>query len=1165
MQQHNRRQFLGQTVLLGTGLFLPASLFPLGAVSATSSDEDRLRFLQGFGARLTPFLYRYNGSQRVAALPFRGHKLSSDGEAWECVVQQGKTPANADAMDIQFSFTLKKRDAFSTGVAAVFDLADWNPEMYVLIPASVYNGNRNRVVDRNYAAGLDRSDLYRKDLPLTTGPLPQLSPMEGTPSKLEVSVCNTTTPAVVLYNRASKRAFVVLTEQGSVFGDHGFTITESADRKSASLAICAPGVRERKPLFVGFEESPDRGAHWAQGSTLTLRLRVYIFDAPGIPAVLDRFHAVRKDVTGMNHPRNLIPFSEVVAMMTKRIDHRFYNGSHSFYCPENATWISYGWIGGLMDTFPMLVLGDQSHLERVIQTFDFAIPGGQGPAGYFYGATDQTGRNFGREGYDEYPEIVLTRKNADLLFWLIKQFLVLKVQGRGNAIKPEWETGVRRLADAFVNTWRQEGQWGNFLNNRTGGIAVYNTTSGAMAIGGLALASAYYDHPPYLQLASEAALFYYDRDFQALGMTTGGCADILQNADSETASGLMTALMALYEITGDGQWLERSSHLAHLLATWTVSFDYQLPPDTELGRLGAKLTGAVWASTQNKHAAPGICTSSGDPLFRIYRATGDTRYAQLLHDIIHAHAEGIRADGTITERLNYCDADGTRGFRGAPGSTGWNELNGILMAMEIPGIYVRVDTGVIYVFDHVVARILRRDGASADIEITNPTPFRADISLLVENAQLSEKPLGYTTFLSWPKIIVDAGETRVTTVTMGCFSQEYRTSSFVMQLNDKGQVTSFQHNGIQYAAINNPGWLLQIVNKGDTLQPVKAVFGKGNIHLTYPDGTIADVKVTLRRSYITLVLLAINKAVDAVKWGPFNTSISDTIGNTVGVVRSGAYAIGLQCLNKKTTGGQLSNEEGAIFDRGTTAVAKPFGSSLQAFTINRSHDRKISVWGQWPDVPVKGIPDGDVSGSAIAIFGSEPANVLAVIKSITQEEGLPYAQWKGQWIKQSDEVGRPYMITTFSESDIDTFLLCAKEMGMAGVYHEGPFETWGHFVLNQTLFPHGISGFKACVEKAHAMGLRLGFHTLSNFITTNDPFVTPKPDPRLALAGSSELIENVSADATEILVKDNHYFQLKSALNSIRIGEEIIRYASVTDQPPFRLTGCVRGAFGTNR
>jgi len=202
--------------------------------------------------------------------------------------------------------------------------------------------------------------------------------------------------------------------------------------------------------------------------------------------------------------------------------------------------------------------------------------------------------------------------------------------------------------------------------------------------------------------------------------------------------------------------------LAHLTATWVVSYDYRLPPDTELARLGAKLTGVVWASTQNKHGAPGYCTSSCDALFKISRATGDRRYADLLRDIAHAHAEGIKPDGQITERLTYCDAD-SRGSRG-DGSTGWCELNGILMAMELPGIYARVDTGEVYVFDHVQTRVLRRDASSLTLEIRNPTRFNASVAILAENDTQAKKPLGTTAFLKWPRTEVKAGATVETTL-----------------------------------------------------------------------------------------------------------------------------------------------------------------------------------------------------------------------------------------------------------------------------------------------------------------------------------------------------------------------------------------------------------------
>ena len=277
-----------------------------------------------------------------------------------------------------------------------------------------------------------------------------------------------------------------------------------------------------------------------------------------------------------------------------------------------------------------------------------------------------------------------------------------------------------------------------------------------MGIGGLALAANYYNNPEYLRIAQEAAEYYYQYDFVERGMTTGGCADILQNADSETAAGFMTSLMVLYETTGDVKYLEQSRNLANLCASWTTSYDYELPRDTELGALGAKLAGVYWASTQNKHGAPGICTSSGDPLFKIYRATGQVKYADLMNDIVHAHGESIRHGGYTNERLTYCDAD-SRGERGTH-VTGWNELNGFLMALEIPGIYIQTDSEQFYVFDHVEAVIEKRNKNGVILKITNPTKFDANVSLFAETARQAGKPLGYTAFVNWPKIGIQAGD-----------------------------------------------------------------------------------------------------------------------------------------------------------------------------------------------------------------------------------------------------------------------------------------------------------------------------------------------------------------------------------------------------------------------
>ncbi len=734
-----------------------------GSGPMTASVDSFLKELKG---SFRPLVCWYEESKLVASRPFKSGMVENNGGKWQCTIQTTNVPdREGKVLDIRLAFRLVEGSANSAGVAAAFDFNSWSADNYVMIPASVYNGNRNRIEKRGYCTGFNQEDFYNKNIPQITTELPQLSPDPGLKSRIEVSSCNASTPSICFFNRQIKRGFIILTEQGIRKGegilDNGLIVEESPDRSQATLVVSAPGVRERKPEFIGFGKSPDRGISWKAGDEVVIRLMVYSFKTPDIAGLMDKFMTVRKVVTGPNHPRNLVPLSEVIKIMTRQIDKRFYDKTEfKYYCPENSKKVCIGWIGGLFNTFPMLVLNDDIHRDRVAKTFDFAIPAVAGKSGYFLAAMNPDGKASGRDWFPDQP-IVLTRQNADVLFWMIKQFMVLKAQGNSSFIKPEWEKSVDHLARAFVNTWKKSGQWGNYVNHETGEIAVYNSTSGATAIGGMALASKWFNNPEFMKIAREAADYYYQNDFLQKGFTYGACSDILQNADSETAAGLMTSLMVLYETTGEKRWLEMSRNLANLAATWVVSYDYELPKETELARLDAKLAGAIWASTQNKHGAPGFCTSSGDPLFKIYRATGDYRYAALMRDIVHAYAEGIKPNGAITERLTYCDAD-NRGSRGGDGfgSTGWCELNGILMAIELPGIYLRTDKNEFIVFDHIEAKVIKREKNGVTLEVTNTTGYDAMVSILAENGEQAGQPLGYTAFLTWPKIEVKSRESK---------------------------------------------------------------------------------------------------------------------------------------------------------------------------------------------------------------------------------------------------------------------------------------------------------------------------------------------------------------------------------------------------------------------
>ncbi|HOW24761.1 MAG TPA: hypothetical protein PK711_03755 [Bacteroidales bacterium] len=330
----------------------------------------------------------------------------------------------------------------------------------------------------------------------------------------------------------------------------------------------------------------------------------------------------------------------------------------------------------------------------------------------------------------------------------------------------------------------------------------------------------------------------------------------------------------------------------------------------------------------------------------------------------------------------------------------------------------------------------------------------------------------------------------------------------------------------------------------------------------------ASIQIREMENYLIFAVDSVfpEDKVDALVWGPIAVTVRKTIGEIIGVVSDDTLAFGLQVLNVKTLGGFPINKEGSDPSRSSTAVKTVRGSAVQAYSLNRSKPRTVDVWwGQFPRVPVEPVPGETVEGSAIALFGCQSGEVLERIGEIELAEGLPHPVIHGFWSKRSPETGRSYLIADFSEETIDELLAYTQKANLMTLYHMNAWQSWGHYELNPFYFPNGLTGLKGCLEKAQALGIRLGAHTLTDFINTNDPYVTPVPDKRLALTGSSILTESIGAEQTEIPVASAFYFANEKAnwLHTVRIGDELIRYDTVIGSSPAVLKGCTRGAFGT--
>lgn len=406
------------------------------------------------------------------------------------------------------------------------------------------------------------------------------------------------------------------------------------------------------------------------------------------------------------------------------------------------------------------------------------------------------------------------------------------------------------------------------------------------------------------------------------------------------------------------------------------------------------------------------------------------------------------------------------------------------------------------------------------------------------------------------------------------YSQEvFTTKDLKIAMDGRGQLVQLYDviHGRDCLAPNQPAPLVTLKSAGTFEQPSAAEFEAEPrlIRLRYEkSGVSIDVQVKESETHVTLEIVRAEPAdaVDAIVWGPYPTVIGKTVGEVIGVVRDGTYALGIQSLNVKTLGGYPDNEEGIDFSRGQTAKSTEWGSVLQAFCMDRSRPRNVAAWnGNFPNMPVPPIPGETVVGSKIALFGCAEPKALNTIGQIEVAEGLPHPMINGVWFQVSPEKGRSYLISDYTEENIDEMLGYVQRANLMTLYHGGPFKSWGHYEFHPRMFPNGVQGMKECAEKAKAMGIRLGVHTLSNFIQTNDPYVTPMPDPRLAKTGFSRLTQNIDAAATEIPVASPEYFANEKAnwMHTVVIDQELIRYRAVSPGEPWILLDCQRGAFAT--
>ncbi|WP_297508576.1 hypothetical protein [uncultured Caulobacter sp.] len=762
------------------GLIASATLAVATPVFAAGCALDDLGMRARLLARVNRYdTARFNTSVLELRTPLASGEgaLRGDGFAWRVTCEGKPVPGRPSAREVAVSFKLVEGAMPAGSVSLDLDVEGWSAANYVLGPAALYNGNRFPWRRLRYSPKLAEVQDFGPDSPTVITDVPRLS-LEG-PSRVQLRSGALATPALGYFAPGAGQAVLLSTGQKNALGDQGVSIEETANRDVARFSLTAPVVRER--VLYRFMDSErfmnsqtgswDRPHDFKAGETIVLKLTLDAWSATSPQALYDRLLDQRDDRDDGAVAVGGIALSEANRILIDKQNRENWverSGYYSVGLRENflQDW-QIGWTGGMIATYPLLAAGDAATRARVARNFDWLFASGISPSGFFYDA--------GKDGTVWYGGDVrkpqsrnwhLIRKSGDALWMILRQFELMR--RLGVPVKPAWRDGTRGVADAFVRLWEREGQLGQFVDSETGKVAVGGSASGAPAVSGLVLAARYYHEPRYLAVAEQIA-DRYARDFTDKGLSTGGPGDALQNPDSESSWALLEGYVSLYQATGAAKWLELARRQAAQYASWVVSYDFAFPEGSAFAKAGIRSKGAVYANTQNTHAAPGICTRSGLALLELYRVTGDRRYLDLLGATTRNITQyvphplrplGDMPVGHVSERVNLTDWEGPDTIGYILPLTTWAEISVMLTAVELPSVYVDLARDRLFVLDNVKAELVPTGRGRQAVRLTNLTKTAADYVIYAERPGEGHAPLAEGYLRGAPHVTLRPGETR---------------------------------------------------------------------------------------------------------------------------------------------------------------------------------------------------------------------------------------------------------------------------------------------------------------------------------------------------------------------------------------------------------------------
>ena len=533
----------------------------------------------------------------------------------------------------------------------------------------------------------------------------------------------------------------------ALLGPSGFTYAIRPDHHQ--LAVTAPLYREKHFRGHHYEDCTPEGTNLDAGQSFNVTIYYLPTHFGSLADFYRAFREIREPEPFVRTPR--LPMSKAAEVIEKNFNdvnwcHEGYyiNASPPDYDPVKKgcetlpkDWqLITGWCGGSITGYAMLQANDQLSRDRVITMLDLIATGGLSPSGLFW---SNYGKGVWDTGNTKMAMHQHMRMPGDATFFYQKSIALERLRGREH---PSWVRAVERNLDAFAKLWRDNHDFGHFVNRETLKIEETGSAAGALCIGGLALGRDLANGAEYLAAAREAAGAYFHR-YVETGWLCGGPLDIGITSDSESPTAMLESFVTLYEADRNPKYLEYARMTADILASWVVSYNAPFPRGTDCDRIKLQTVGGVLANSRNHHIGPTMATSSGDFFLRLYQYTGEAAYLRVLENVVTGlpqylcYAPGQFAEmrvGMMSEQYNMTDELGTRGHVW-PVNASWGATGLLLSYYALPSIFVDRKRRNVAVFDQLKADA---DFDSKRLTVTNETPFEARVSIGTEaNTRIS--------------------------------------------------------------------------------------------------------------------------------------------------------------------------------------------------------------------------------------------------------------------------------------------------------------------------------------------------------------------------------------------------------------------------------------------